>query len=156
MIGFGLGLPLQGAGTFLFAVDPTPERVVGGIIFQYLGSFGMSAGYLGIVGMLCSGDTVPRLLKPFGCLGRMAFTQYILQSVIAATIFYGWGFGLFGQFDFAALYLVALGVWIFGLVSSTWWLSKIPHGPLEALWRKLTYWGVRPIAPAPPKSTRWT
>lgn len=140
--GAGLGLPLQGLATWLWLGEPTSRAILIAIALQYIASLGMSALYLGTVGLLCARETLPRLLHPFEALGRMAFTQYILQSVLAATFFYSWGFGQFGKFSFGELWIVVFCVWAFGLTTSTLWLRKFKQGPLEALWRRLTYLGI--------------
>ncbi len=144
VIGAAVGLPLQGVATWLWLGDASGKAVLAGVTLQYLASLGMSAAYLGAVGLLCARETIPRWLRPFEAMGRMAFTQYILQSILATGFFYAWGFAKFGQLGFAELSVVVLGVWGVGLFTSTLWLRKFRQGPLEALWRRLTYFGVKP------------
>jgi uncharacterized protein len=70
----------------------------------------------------------------------MAFTNYLTQSVILTTIFWsGRGLGLFGAFDRDELWLFVFGVWALQLVWSPLWLSRFRMGPLEWVWRRLTY-----------------
>jgi uncharacterized protein len=77
----------------------------------------------------------------------MAFTNYIAQSLIMTAIFYGGrGFGLWGQVDRPTLWLIVLAVWAVQLIWSPLWLSKFKMGPLEWLWRRLSY--ARPLAMA--------
>jgi uncharacterized protein len=81
----------------------------------------------------------PRL-GAFAAAGRMPLTNYLLQTLIATTLFYGWGFGLWGKVG-PALDL-ALAVTIFFVVQvplSKWWLARFELGPMEWLWRRLTY-----------------
>jgi uncharacterized protein len=76
----------------------------------------------------------------FATAGRMPLTNYLMQTAIATTLFYGWGFGLWGKVG-PALDLV-LAVAIFFLVQvplSYWWLKRFELGPMEYLWRRLTY-----------------
>jgi uncharacterized protein len=75
----------------------------------------------------------------------MAFTNYILQSVICTTIFYGHGFGLFGNVERVGQIGVVAAVWIAELALSYLWLQRFRFGPLEWLWRSLTYWRVQPM-----------
>ena len=77
--------------------------------------------------------------KPFATIGRMAFTTYILQSVIATLIFYSYGAGLYGKVDIVTGTWLAIGIFVIQLVAAQIWLSKFRMGPLEALWRKLSY-----------------
>ncbi|MEQ8552647.1 MAG: DUF418 domain-containing protein [Cyclobacteriaceae bacterium] len=77
--------------------------------------------------------------NPLVSVGRMALTNYISQSVICVFIFYGFGFGLFNQWSRSELIVVVLFVWGFQMIFSMLWLKWYQWGPLEALWRKLTY-----------------
>ncbi len=69
----------------------------------------------------------------------MALTNYIAQSVICVFIFYGIGFGLFGQLDRGFQLLITFGIWIIQYVWSKAWLDRFQFGPLEWLWRSLAY-----------------
>ena len=69
----------------------------------------------------------------------MALTNYILQSVFALIIFHAMGFGLWNELARWQLYLVVLGEWVVLLAFSVWWLERHRFGPLEWLWRTLTY-----------------
>ncbi|MEN9866883.1 MAG: hypothetical protein RL748_2473 [Pseudomonadota bacterium] len=82
-----------------------------------------------------------RILAPFG---RMALTNYLMQSVIASLVFYSYGMGLYGmgraaQFGYVAL-VIALQIGI-----SHWWLANFRYGPMEWLWRAVTYWQIPPM-----------
>jgi uncharacterized protein len=72
--------------------------------------------------------------------GRMAFTNYIGASAVMAVIFQGWGLGLFGHFMRPGMELFVLLGWALMLLGSPWWLARFRYGPLEWLWRCLTYW----------------
>jgi uncharacterized protein len=69
----------------------------------------------------------------------MAFTSYLGTSALMLVVFHGWGLGLFGKLNRAELYAVTLAVWMLILASSAPWLARFRHGPLEWLWRCLTY-----------------
>jgi uncharacterized protein len=81
----------------------------------------------------------------FAAAGRTAFTVYILQSVIGLALFSSLGLGLFGQLSLDTLVLVTAGVWVFFLVAAPLWLRSFRFGPLEWLWRSLTYGQVQPL-----------
>jgi uncharacterized protein len=82
---------------------------------------------------------------PLAAVGRTAFSNYILTSIICQTIF-AWGpWKLFGQLEFYQWYVVVAGVWTFNLVFSSIWLRFFAFGPLEWLWRSLTYWKRQPL-----------
>lgn len=80
-----------------------------------------------------------KILLPFAAVGRTAFTNYIMQSVIATMIFYNYGLGLYGKVNpFLGLF-VSLGIFIIQLIISNLWLRHFKYGPLEWVWRIATY-----------------
>jgi uncharacterized protein len=72
-------------------------------------------------------------------VGRTALSNYILQSVIGTTIFYGYGLGYYGWVSRAGLIPIVLAVWTFQLIVSTLWLDRFKQGPLEWLWHRIVY-----------------
>ena len=99
----------------------------------------LAGGYAAAVIALVEFTRAGTWLHVFAPIGRMAFTNYIMQSVIFTFIFYGYGLGQFGQLGITPVFL--LGVLVYGLqgVFSAWWLRYFRLGPLEWLWRTLTY-----------------
>ncbi|MEO0690253.1 MAG: DUF418 domain-containing protein [Pseudomonadota bacterium] len=81
----------------------------------------------------------------FAAAGRTAFTIYILQSVIGLLLFSSLGFGLFGELSLGQLMLVCGGVWAFFLIAAPLWLARYRFGPLEWIWRSLTYGQAQPL-----------
>jgi uncharacterized protein len=77
--------------------------------------------------------------------GQMAFTNYLMQSVIALVLFYGIGFALYGQLERYQLYLLVFAIWAFQIIFSHIWLHYYRFGPFEWAWRSLTYWKLQPI-----------
>ena len=82
------------------------------------------------------------LLQP---VGQMAFTNYLAQSLIALVLFSGIGFGLFGELNRFQLYQLVAVIWTVQIVFSHIWLRFFSFGPLEWLWRSLTYWKRQPM-----------
>ena len=80
-----------------------------------------------------------------GAAGRMAFSNYLGTSMLCTTLFYGHGFGLYGQLSRAELYLVVVGVWALMLLWSKPWLTHFRYGPLEWLWRSLARLRFQPM-----------
>jgi uncharacterized protein len=78
-------------------------------------------------------------LNAFAPAGRMALTNYLLHSVIWTTLFYGYGGGLLGRVGLALGLLLTITTIALQLVISKWWLSRYRYGPVEWLWRRLTY-----------------
>ena len=80
------------------------------------------------------------ILTPLAKAGQMAFTNYLTQTLIMTTIFYGGrGLGYFGQVGWPEMWLVIASVWVVQLIWSPLWLSRFTMGPLEWVWRRLTY-----------------
>ncbi|WP_170110414.1 DUF418 domain-containing protein [Flavilitoribacter nigricans] len=77
--------------------------------------------------------------RPVSMAGKMALTNYILQSIICGFIFYGYGLGQYNQISRTELLPIVAAIWVAQLVLSWWWLRRFRQGPLERLWRRLTY-----------------
>jgi len=108
------------------------------LAFQ-LGSLTLGAAYMAAMMLLVQADGFVRLKLGLAALGRMAFTNYILQSVIGTLIFFGYGLGLFGLLSRTFLVAICLTVWAVQMGLSVWWLNRFRFGPLEWVWRSLTY-----------------
>jgi uncharacterized protein len=121
-----------------------------GLQFNYWSSVLVSLGWVGAVMLLCQRGA-SRLTRRLAAVGRTAFSNYILQTVLCTTIFYGHGFGLFGEVDRVTQAGIVLAIWAFQLVVSPIWLRSFHFGPLEWLWRSLVYRRRQPFrrAPAP-------
>jgi len=89
------------------------------------------------------------LVGLFSAAGRMAFSNYLVTSIITSTIFCGYGFGLYGELSRAELLWVVAGVWVFLLVWSRAWLAAFNYGPFEWAWRSLVQWKPQPMRRAP-------
>jgi Protein of unknown function (DUF418) len=81
-----------------------------------------------------------------GPLGRMAFTNYLIQSIILSWIFYGFGLALFGRLSVLESLAVAVVIYAAQAAASAWWLSRFRFGPVEWLWRSLMYGKLQPVA----------
>ena len=78
-------------------------------------------------------------------MGRMALSNYLSQTLICTTLFYGHGFGLFGTVERWQQLLIALGILAIQMIISVLWLRHLRHGPMEWLWRSLSYWRLQPL-----------
>jgi uncharacterized protein len=85
------------------------------------------------------------LMARFTAVGRMAFTNYLMHTIVLTTVFYGYGLGLYGQIPrlwqmgFVAA-LIGFQLWF-----SPLWLDRFRYGPAEWLWRSLSYWRLQPM-----------
>ena len=95
--------------------------------------------YAGIIALICSIPSAAKILSPISKVGRMSMTTYLMQSIIATTIFYSYGFGLYGTIDISTGTWMAVGIYALQIVFAEIWLMKFKQGPVELLWRKLTY-----------------
>lgn len=147
IFGLGLGLPIVILGIVRnFAEGWTLAfSMFLGWQFNYWGSLLVAAGYIGLVMLLCQLNVWEGLKRRFAAVGRMAFTNYLLQTIICTTIFYGHGFGLFGRVERVWQLVIVFGIWIFQLYISPIWLRRFKFGPAEWLWRSLTYWKLQPM-----------
>lgn len=108
----------------------------------------IALGYVGLLCLWAKSDGLGWLRRKFEAVGRMAFTNYIMQSVVMTTIFYGFGFGLFAELERYELYYFVLALYLIQLIGSELWLKKFYFGPLEWLWRSLTYGKAQPFSRA--------
>ncbi len=146
-LGYGLGLPLSAWSAAELTAHGFDAFYVFevGIHYNYFGSVAVAFGHLGVVMLLCRSGLWPRLRARLAATGRMALTNYLMQTILLTTVFYGYGLGLYGhvprfyQMAFVAAVL-ALELWW-----SPVWLARFRFGPFEWLWRSLTYWRRQPL-----------
>ncbi|MFT6751142.1 MAG: hypothetical protein ACI9VI_001086 [Candidatus Azotimanducaceae bacterium] len=105
----------------------------------HIGRLAMALGYLGLIVYMVKNHFFANFQNRLAAVGRMALTNYLMQSLMCAVLFTGLGFSLVGQLERSEIYLIVLGIWIFQMIYSVWWLERYKFGPVEWLWRMLTY-----------------
>lgn len=110
-----------------------------GSTFNYWGSLGISYGYLCAVMLFAKSKTALGVKARFAAIGQMALTNYLAQSILGVLIFYGLGLGLFGEVSRSSQFLITLGIWALQFSWSKPWLQTFKFGPIEWLWRSLSY-----------------
>jgi uncharacterized protein len=110
----------------------------------------MAIGWAALMMLLIRIRTSPAVRARLAATGRMAFTNYLMTSIVMTTIFYGYGLGLFGSVPRIALYLFCIGMWAAMLLWSKPWLDRFQYGPFEWLWRSLSRWQLQPMKKAYP------
>jgi uncharacterized protein len=130
-----LGLIFDGAG------EAGPGPAVGllrDLAFAY-GSTALCLGYAAAIALLARESRVRWLVEPLGRVGRLALTVYLMQTLIFTTLFYQYGLGQAFRMGPAAV--TASAVLTFGLqiIACTWWVRRFRYGPVEWLWRGVTY-----------------
>lgn len=141
LIGLPIGLLISGIGLYRsYSHDWEGVWVMNvGHHYNYIGSIFVAMAYIGSTMLLSKSKRFFFFKMRIQDVGRMAFTNYIGTSIICTAIFYGHGLGFFGKFDRLEQWGVIAIVWALALIISPIILSKYKQGPLEFLWRKLTY-----------------
>ncbi len=151
LVGYGVGLAINyhEVRTIVdgeFAV----AAFLKSLITYDLGRLAMTMGHLGLLLLFCRSGWLGWLQRSLAAVGRMALTSYVSHSIICAFLFYGFGFGLYAELERHQLYYVVVSIWIFQLIVSPLWLDRFRFGPLEWMWRSLTYMKRQPMRrPAP-------
>jgi uncharacterized protein len=107
--------------------------------FNYWGSLFMAFGYLSLMMLWVKSNWFVKFKARLAAVGRMALTNYLMQSIICAFLFYGIGLGLFGEVERSSQIGIVVVIWILQLLWSKPWLQKYQFGPFEWLWRSLSY-----------------
>ncbi len=137
----GSAIIQQGMGMwYQFGVASAVAYLLGPVI---------SLGYLSAITLLVNGGVLTAFTSLLAAAGRMAFSNYLMQSLIATAAFHHWGFGLFGSFSRSERVLFVACVYAAQLVASVLWLRWFTMGPLEWIWRAVTYLRFVPIRRRP-------
>ena len=150
--GWMLGLPviLLGVARMRASNWEVFYSFVVGLSYNYWGSLLVSLGWIGLFISLWITQALGGLAARMVAVGRTAFSCYILTSLLCTFIFYGHGLGLFGRVRRPGQILVTLIVWTILLIVAPLWLERFRFGPLEWLWRTLTYGEKQPMRRAEP------
>ena len=110
-----------------------------------LGRVPTTCGHIALIMLFVKSGILTFLQKSLAAVGQMAFTNYIMHSIICNIIFLGYGFSMYGKLHRHELYYIVASIWIFQLIVSPIWLKYFRFGPLEWGWRSLTYWKRQPF-----------
>jgi uncharacterized protein len=132
-------------------VEPGVPSMAG--LLQQLGMIvggpAQSLFYACAIILLWQKESWRRRLTPLAAVGRMALTNYLMHSVVFTTLANSYGFGLYGRIPPSVGILMTLAMFALQIPLSNWWLSRFRFGPVEWLWRSLTYWRLQPMRIAP-------
>jgi len=117
----------------------------GGMAFNDAGSILVALGHVGALILVYQAGAAAWLTRRLAAVGRMALSNYLMHTIIRTTLFYGYGFGLFGRLDRVQLLGVVVAIWAIQLWLSPIWLKSFRFGPAEWLWRSLTYGKAQPM-----------
>ena len=145
------GLAIGIAGNVVFAVagsfDPSPTSVAENVgrLCLVVAAPALMLFYAATIVLLTQREVWRRRLAPLAAVGRTALSNYLLQSLICTTIFYSYGLALFGKVGPSLGLLLTVTIFSIQIPMSVWWLKRFQFGPVEWLWRSLTYWQRQPM-----------
>lgn len=139
--GLGIGIPLSVMGLYLFyqyEFEAIYVLFIGRIPNQ-LATLFIAFGYVGLITLWCQTQKFAYLRFCLAAIGKMALTNYIAQTLICSYLFYGFGLGLYGQMNRLELFVIMVAIWCFQICASVVWLRFFVYGPIEWLWRSLSF-----------------
>ena len=122
-------------------------------LFVEFSALALSLAYLSALVLLFQRPAWRRSLEYLAPVGRMALTNYLMHSFFFAFLFYSVGLGLLGKVGATGCLLLGLAIFGFQIALSKWWLNRLRFGPVEWLWRSLTYGKIQPMRSAPVPDT---
>jgi uncharacterized protein len=112
---------------------------------QEMGTSVLGVAFVAFFALLFQREWWRRVLSFLAPVGRMALTNYLVQTVVSICIYDGWGLGLIGGAPVSRSAALALGIFAAQVGTSHWWLKRFRFGPAEWLWRSLTYGRAQPL-----------
>ena len=146
LIGYGIGITINYFETANivhsnFSIMSFYENF---LTYQF-GRIPTTCGHIALIMLFVKSGILPFLQKSLAAVGQMAFTNYIMHSIVCNIIFLGYGFSMYGKLQRYELYYIVASIWIFQLIVRPIWLKYFRFGPLEWVWRSLTYWQKQPF-----------
>ena len=147
LVGLGVGLPIELFSAWL--IHALDYRMTWGSLaaaaLHEAGSLLLCLGYAGAVVLLASSGALAWLCHGLGCVGRMALSNYLSQTLFVTFVMYWWGLGFFDTLSRPRLLMLAAVIYVALTAASVVWLGVFTIGPAEWLWRSLTYGRLQPL-----------
>jgi uncharacterized protein len=153
--GYGLGLPLvlwsfylgyqRGVGVASQIAFLESHPIVWSALIYPMQRILLVLAHSSVLLLLYRAGVWRSLMQRLAAVGQMAFTNYIMHTIFCTLIFFGYGLNYYAEMQYYQLYFVVAAIWVFQLIVSPIWLKYYLFGPLEWLWRSLTYWQVQPM-----------
>jgi uncharacterized protein len=145
--GYAIGLPLGALSTWQVWRHNFDVLTIGRWEFlpYDLQRIAVAVATASIIVLVVKAGALKWMTKPIAAVGQTALSNYVGTTVICILLFDGYGLGLFAKLQFYQLFYVVGAVWLFNLVASTVWLKHFQFGPIEWIWRSLTYWKRQPM-----------
>ena len=147
-----IGLTVGVAGNLLYAIGMQYSSRLEPNVLTWLGTTGQTLGapllalaYASAIILLMQRAWWAKLFTPLAAMGRMALSNYFFQSIVCTTLFYAYGLGFYGEVGVATGVVLTLVIYFAQIPISVWWMNHFRFGPLEWLWRSLTYGKWQPM-----------
>ena len=142
--GFLLSVPINGFEAYGLIRDNFQQESVWWVLYQ-LGRVTGAFAIVALVVVVAKAGLVPWLTRRIAAVGQTALSNYLFTSICCSLLFNGFGFGLYARLEYYQLFPVVACVWILNLTLSPLWLRYYQFGPMEWVWRSLTYWKRQPM-----------
>ena len=143
-IGFLLSIPINGFQAWGVIRDNFQPESAWWVLYQF-GRLTGAVANVALVVVICKAGLFQRLQRRVAAVGQTALSNYLFTSISCSLLFNGFGFGLYGKLEYYQLYAVVAAVWACNLILSPIWLHYFRFGPMEWVWRSLTYWKRQPM-----------
>jgi uncharacterized protein len=147
VMGYGVGLPLGALCTWqVWRHNFEPLEILKWEFLPYdVQRVFVGMAHAAVLLLIVKAGALKWITKPLAAVGQTALSNYLGTTVICVLLFNGYGLGLFGKLQFYELFYVVAGVWMVNLMASPLWLKYFRFGPVEWVWRSLTYWRAQPM-----------
>jgi uncharacterized protein len=147
LVCYAISLPVMAALTAWQYASGFNPIVLMGVFLSWSIPFRvvMTVAHAALIVLLVTRFANSAVIARVAAAGRMAFTNYLMTSIVMTTIFYGYGLGLTGRLERAELFLLVLAMWGLMLAWSKPWLDRFQYGPFEWLWRSLSRLKLQPM-----------
>jgi uncharacterized protein len=142
--GYLLSLPINGFEAWGLIRDNFQQESAWWVLYQ-IGRVTGAAANVALVVVIAKAGLVPWLTRRIAAVGQTALSNYLFTSISCSLLFNGFGFGLYGKLEYYQLYAIVAVVWALNLTLSPIWLRYYQFGPMEWVWRSLTYWRRQPM-----------
>ena len=123
--------------------------LIGKLAFWPFGAPVLGLGYVAIVTLVMEKEACRRALLPFAAVGRLALTNYLFHAFVIAAFTYQWGLGLYGEMGPFWGLMAVFAIFPLMIIASSRWIGRFQFGPVEWLWRTLTYGQIQSFRWAP-------
>jgi uncharacterized protein len=145
--GYLVSIPINGIEA-MGMIRANFEHTPWDVLYQF-GRVAGGVANIALIVALAKAGRMAWLTRRLGAVGQMALSNYLFTSIICSLLFNGFGLGLYGKVEYYQLFVVVLCVWMVNLTVSPLWLRHYQFGPMEWVWRSLTYWKRQPMRRTP-------